>query len=267
MLPAGLPELTHTGVDDWVAGAADLPRPQELLVRRPRKLLELSAERTIRGLGKMMNEMLGEFTPADLGHIFVATLGAEMSSGADGVDDFERRDLAEVQVRRKARSAVELGDISVGRILLHRGGHEVLQALLGSFTGRVPTRGKLAVPLDLREQAELGDVDGVQRPIERSQFLRGLEGDAELEVREAVLPERCEDLEGIPRQGLYEMRLVEEVAIERLGLEVGVAQRGLYLRVTLDDQRFVAAIPRHEPGTGFGDELLEHGERIAAADN
>ncbi len=102
-----------------------------------------------------------------------------------------------MQVGRKTRGAVELGDIAIGRVILHRSGDEVLQALLSAFTRRVPSRRELAVPLDLREQAELGDRDRLQGLVERGELLGGLERDAELEVREAVLPKGGEDLEGI----------------------------------------------------------------------
>ena len=68
VLPACLPELTHPGVDDRVAGAADLPRTQVLLIRLPGEFLELLAQRTIRSLGEMVDEVLGEFAPADLRH-------------------------------------------------------------------------------------------------------------------------------------------------------------------------------------------------------
>ncbi len=90
VLPAGLPELTHPGVDDRVAGAADLPSAQELLVRLPREFLEFLAERTIRGLGEVMDEVLREFAPADLRHVFVAAHDAKQPGGTHGVHDLER---------------------------------------------------------------------------------------------------------------------------------------------------------------------------------
>ena len=214
-----------------------------------------------------MDEVLREFAPADLRHVFVATHDTEQSGGAHGIDDLERRDLAEVQVGRKTRGAVELGDIAIGRVVLHRRSDEVLQALLRAFTRRVPRGRELAVPLDLREEAELGDRDGLQGLLKRRELLRGLEGDTELEVREAVLPEGGEDLEGIAGEGFYEVRFVQEVAVERLGLHAGVAQRGLHLGVTLDDQRLMATIPGDEFRAGFFHELLELSERVAAADD
>ena len=153
-----------------------------------------------------MDEVLREFAPADLRHVFVAPDDTEKSGGAHGVDDFERRDLAEVQVGRKTRGAVELGDIAIGRVVLHRSGYEILQAFLGAFTSRVPGGWELSIPLDLREEAELGDRDRLQGLIERGELLGSLEGDAELEVREAVLPEGREDLERITGEGLHEVR-------------------------------------------------------------
>ena len=60
---------------------------------------------------------------------------------------------------------------------------------------------------------------------------------------------------------------MEEVAVKRLGLESGIAERGLHLRVPLNNQRFMAAVPSHEASTGFGDELLEFREAVAAADD
>ena len=60
---------------------------------------------------------------------------------------------------------------------------------------------------------------------------------------------------------------MQEVAVERLGLESGVAQRGLHLGVALDDQGLVTTIPGDEFRTGLFHELLEFGERIAVADD
>ncbi|NBX34181.1 DUF1592 domain-containing protein [bacterium] len=100
VLPAGPPELAHTRVDDRVARATDLPGAQELLVRLPRELLELLAQRSVGRLGEMVDQVLRKLPPADLGHVLVAAVRAEFPRGAHGIDDLQRGDLAEVQVRR-----------------------------------------------------------------------------------------------------------------------------------------------------------------------
>ena len=90
VLPARRPELPHAGIDDRVAGATTLPSTEVFLVRRPREFLELATQRAVGGLGEVVDKVLGEFAPTDLGDVLVPALAADLAGGADGVDDLER---------------------------------------------------------------------------------------------------------------------------------------------------------------------------------
>ena len=172
-----------------------------------------------------------------------------------------------MQVGRQFRGAVQLGDVAVRRVVFDGSGDEIAQAFFRPGTRGLPAGAHFGVPLDLRQELEGFDGQGRQGLLGRSEFLGGRQRGAELQVREAVLPERREDLERVAGEGLDLVRFVQEVPVEGLGLQPGVAQRGFHLRVALDDERLVPSVPRHEVGAGLRDEFLQHGEAFTGADH
>jgi hypothetical protein len=61
---AGVPELTHPGIDEGVAGLAALTRDKRLVVRLPWKHVERGLQIAQRQVGRVKHQVAAEFAPA-----------------------------------------------------------------------------------------------------------------------------------------------------------------------------------------------------------
>jgi hypothetical protein len=100
-----VPEFTHAGVDDGIAGLAALPGPQRPGIGFPRKGVERGLQVALGQIGNVEQQMPAEFTPAQFAEEFVDVTGELWILGGGksrGVPDLPRADLAKAQMRRQS---------------------------------------------------------------------------------------------------------------------------------------------------------------------
>ena len=96
MHPSGAPELPHAGIDNRIAGSPALPGFEAVGIVAPGKIVECRPQVFFGDRGKMIQQMMGELAPADLGEkFFRAGLSA-----VDGLPDLARADFAKMKMRR-----------------------------------------------------------------------------------------------------------------------------------------------------------------------
>ena len=102
--PARAPQLPHARIDDRVAGAPAVPRGERRRIVPPREARERGAQRLDRGLRKMVQQVVREFAPPDLGEELrlAPAQPARCRERAYRMPDLARADLAEMQMRRQA---------------------------------------------------------------------------------------------------------------------------------------------------------------------
>src|SRR3546814_12247648 len=98
--PAGLPQLAYAGIDQRIAGAATLPAVQQSGIVAPREGVEIGTEVALRQIGDVIEQVMREFAPAQLGEEFLGIAhGAVILAGAQphGMPELARADPAEMQ--------------------------------------------------------------------------------------------------------------------------------------------------------------------------
>ena len=100
-----MPELTHAGVDDGIAGLAALPGAQCPAVGFPGKGVERGLQVTLRQIRHVEQQMPAELAPAQFAEEFIDVAREFRMLGggkACRVPDLPRADFTEAQMRRKA---------------------------------------------------------------------------------------------------------------------------------------------------------------------
>jgi hypothetical protein len=111
--PADRPELAHAGIDDRISGLALLPGAQSLGIFPPAKR-ESRPERFARQMRKIVEEVVGKLPPVQLANVGVGAFPrAILASRMEGVPALARADLAERQMGRKPRRAINTRRIPV----------------------------------------------------------------------------------------------------------------------------------------------------------
>src|SRR5262249_35028354 len=151
---------------DRIAGAAALPGVQELLRAAPAHLFEARIERSVRRLRKVKEQVMGEFAPAELTQIGVATR-ANRRFVAERGQELSRTDLAEVQVRRPRRGARAIRPVSLRGVLLEARTIERLEPCVRSLFSRCPLFGEASVPMDTRQEIQARELHR-SRPLRRT---------------------------------------------------------------------------------------------------
>ena len=106
---AGLPEFTHSRVDQPEAGSTLLPGEQLIGSRRlPRERIELRTDVAGREVGSLEQDVPVELPPHELAQIVVGVVAAgRAAGGCDARPDLEGTQLAEPKVRTEVRGRVE----------------------------------------------------------------------------------------------------------------------------------------------------------------
>jgi hypothetical protein len=100
-----VPELTHPGVDDGIAGLAALLGPQCPVIGFPGESIERRLQVALGQIGNVEQQMPAEFTPAQFAEEFVDVTGELWMLGGGKtcrVSDLPRADFTEAQMRRKS---------------------------------------------------------------------------------------------------------------------------------------------------------------------
>jgi hypothetical protein len=102
--PSRHPELAHAGVDDRIAGLPALPGKKKPLILAPGKRSILLAKGSVRQIGRMKQQMIGELPPRKLAQKRLVSGGApvRVRMSKRRVPALRRRDLAEMEMRREA---------------------------------------------------------------------------------------------------------------------------------------------------------------------
>ncbi len=159
-----------------------------------------------------MQQVMGELAPADFTDEALGRLGrtgAVHDRIADGGETLTRAQLAEMQVRRKARTCGLVGAVATVVIAADPVTAEFREPRVGSVFPRLPVPGEGAVPAERRQQVQLRQRNAARRVFRAlqpagSRKRRGLR----VELRLAGPPERREDPVGASRavriaQGSY----------------------------------------------------------------
>ena len=86
-------QLAHSGIDERVAGFSLGPRRESFGINAPGKAGELRAQRLLRGVREVVQQVMGKLAPGDLAQIgFGGFVGAQLTP------DLGRADFSEVQV-------------------------------------------------------------------------------------------------------------------------------------------------------------------------
>ena len=100
MHPTRLIQLSHTRVDDGIAGLALLPGFQRVLSLVPFKRVELGLEVRFGQIREVIKQVVAELAPGDLAEIGVRAARSGMIGLLDRMPDLARADLAEMQMGR-----------------------------------------------------------------------------------------------------------------------------------------------------------------------
>src|SRR4029078_7984401 len=106
--------LAHARIDDRDAGAATLPSLQMHVVARPRESLEASVERLRHRARKVIDQMMRELSPQQLG--CKGRIAQLRAFAAQRVPHLTPRELAEMQMRRQRRGALAIRSVSGLRV-------------------------------------------------------------------------------------------------------------------------------------------------------
>ncbi len=101
MHKASGPELPHASIHDRVARLSTLPCCEALLISTPGEVGELRVKRLIRHGGKVEEQVIAEFSPADFAEKLIgcaARLGLKDLARLRSVPDLSRGEIAEAKV-------------------------------------------------------------------------------------------------------------------------------------------------------------------------
>ena len=272
--PAGVPELAHPRIDDRVARLPPLPRPQldPAGVLGPRKLLEIRPQRSLRRMGKMIQQVVRKLPPADFAEKHSRAIARRKNAGVFRLrrnrrPHLSRRNFATMEPRREHRSAVAVREIPRLRIVLHRARRKLRQSLRRTRFARLPERRESRVPSALRQQLQLRDFQRPQLLRGRSQALRSEFHRCFYGQREAVSPIGRKHLKRSARLVRNRVRLVEQRAIETLHVESSAEELRLDRGIPRDQRRLVATIPIQGTCAGFSHQIPQLLDRIAPRDH
>ncbi len=112
----GLPEFSHAGIDQFVAGFPATPGTKLGLIVAPFKMIEIAAKIDYVKSWLLGKQTIGKFPPSQFGTKF-SNAGGKPIIGFGCPGDFIQNalgtNLAESQMRRKMRREVEIGAIPI----------------------------------------------------------------------------------------------------------------------------------------------------------
>ena len=198
------------------------------------------------------------FTQKDAGAVAGRKDPAVLRHRLHGRPNLTWGQLPEVQPRREHRCAVHAGDISPVGVRLHRIRHKELQPLGRAGLAGRPGLAEPRVPLDPRQQRELGEIQGRRPPLRRRHLDRRRETRGRLHRQlQAMAPERREDLERFALLVGDGVGLVQQRRVETFRLHALRRPPGLQTGVACDHRGLVATVPEDRRGAGRATQSVE----------
>ena len=136
--PTGLPELAHASIDEGIPRPALSPRAQRIGVGAIRIGIEAFAPVLFGKLWVMVENMVGEFAPADFAEEFV-DVGRAFDGGVrDPSKDLARCCFAPMQMRRQARRVFAIRSVAQFRVAMDRVSDKRVETRCSAGFARLP---------------------------------------------------------------------------------------------------------------------------------